>query len=151
MSTRSIPGAVVPFPGTRVSAQQADDPVFDHLAALARVDGDESFLHELAELFLQEGPEQLASLATALAVEELAEVERLAHNLKGAACHFVASPTVGAAQRLETASARGDLVQARSAYRELTCELERLLGQLRALLCSPVDTEGMLCIHFPSS
>src|SRR5271155_4253447 len=96
------PAAATIFSRLPPSVPQANDPVFDQAAALALVDGDELFLCELANLFVQEQPERLAALEAALAAEALAEVERLAHNLKGAACHFAAALTVAAAQWLET-------------------------------------------------
>jgi HPt (histidine-containing phosphotransfer) domain-containing protein len=146
MSTQTTPARASSFPRLSPSVSRAHDPVFNHAAALARVDGDEQFLCELAEMFVPEASEHLAAMETALAAEALAEMGRLAHTLKGAACHFVASPTVVAAQALETASAHEDLALASRAYRELRCEVERLLGQLRTLLCSPVDAEEVSAI-----
>jgi HPt (histidine-containing phosphotransfer) domain-containing protein len=142
VSTQTSPGAQFKLSGLRPSALRASDSVFDHPAALARLDGDEQFLCDMAELFVQDGPERLAIMETALTAEALLDVQRLAHNLRGSACHFMARAAVAAAHRLETASARGDLVLARKNLLELKREVELLLGRLRALVCSPVDSGG---------
>ena len=66
-------------------------PCFDFQDALVRVDGDELFLRELAELFIQQWSDLPATIE-ALGTNSLYEVERLAHNLKGAACYFLSAP-----------------------------------------------------------
>ena len=139
MLAQARSAAKSPFLEMLPPSARADDPVCDQAAALARLDGDRSFLCELAELFVQQAPDQLAAIVAALAVKATDELERLAHSLKGSACHFAAAPTVAAAQWLETAAADRNLAEAGNAYRALTLEVERLLDQLRALPESPVD------------
>jgi two-component system sensor histidine kinase/response regulator len=111
----------------------ADAAGYDHAAALAKVDGDEAFFGELAELFVHDCPGWLAGIEAALAAGEVAEVAQLAHTLKGAAYHFAAAPTIAAAQVLEKAAEGGDLAATRAALPELAAAVARLLGRLDRL------------------
>jgi HPt (histidine-containing phosphotransfer) domain-containing protein len=58
-------------------------PIWDRSKALERVDGDETLLRELVQIFLKESPKQLASLEQAIETANLEEIERIAHTLKG--------------------------------------------------------------------
>jgi HPt (histidine-containing phosphotransfer) domain-containing protein len=138
-----MPTKSCPLPRMSRTDVQSSDAVFDYHAALARVDGDKLFLRELAELFVQEWSDRLEAIEAALAARELTSVECSAHTLKGAACHFLAAPTVLAAQALETVAARDDIAGARSAFPALARAVECLLDRLRAFLRSPVAQEDL--------
>ncbi len=56
---------------------------WDRATALRRVEGDETLLSELLEIFLEETPVQLNSLQQALVAADFEAVERTAHTLKG--------------------------------------------------------------------
>jgi signal transduction histidine kinase/DNA-binding response OmpR family regulator len=117
----------------------ADAAAYDHAAALAKLDGDEAFLGELAEVFVQDCPGWLAGIETALAAGDVAEARQRAHTLKGAAYHFAAAPTIAAARALEKA---GDVAAARAALPELAAAA-RLLGRLDRLTGrAPVEAAG---------
>jgi HPt (histidine-containing phosphotransfer) domain-containing protein len=66
---------------------------FDRAAALARLDGDEAFFKELAAIFAEECPRQLADMESALGRSDAAALQRAAHTLKGASYHFEAAAT----------------------------------------------------------
>src|SRR5271165_6447560 len=56
--------------------------------ALARVEGDDTLLRELIQLFLDDYPRTLADLHAAIAKGDTSAAERHAHTLKGAASNF---------------------------------------------------------------
>jgi len=56
---------------------------WDPVHALAKMDGDESLLRELVQIFLDEAPKQLATLQRAIETGDLDAIERTAHSLKG--------------------------------------------------------------------
>jgi HPt (histidine-containing phosphotransfer) domain-containing protein len=51
--------------------------------ALKKLDGSESLLRELTQIFLDESPKQLEALAQAIAAGDSQAIERTAHSLKG--------------------------------------------------------------------
>lgn len=71
---------------------------------MARVDGDESFAKELLSVFLVDIPPKIADLQEAIRAGDHAEVEHLAHSLKGAAGTVRADQLHDQAFRLETAA-----------------------------------------------
>jgi len=95
--------------------------------ALARVEGDDTLLRELIQLFLDDYPRTLADLHAAIAKGDTSAAERHAHTLKGAASNFEAGPVVTAGQRLETSAYRKDLANVATQVKEL----ERALAELR--------------------
>jgi HPt (histidine-containing phosphotransfer) domain-containing protein len=131
-SSSSLPleAATVPPHTAHTSAA----PAYDHAAAVARLEGDEAFLRELADLFIQDCPGWLTGIEAALNGGDAAAAQRLAHTLKGAAYHFAAGPTIAAAQALEQAADGGDLTGARAMFSGLARAVARLLGQLNTLL-----------------
>jgi len=56
---------------------------WDPVHALAKLDGDESLLRELVQIFLDEAPKQLATLQRAIETGDLETIERTSHSLKG--------------------------------------------------------------------
>lgn len=104
----------------------ANGPVMDWNAAVNLVGGSEEMLRELLVLFFKESGEYLSSLRQAIDQENLADVRRCAHTIKGSATYFAAPSTVDAATRLETMGKNGDLTGANEALTLLEHEVERL-------------------------
>ena len=111
------------------------ETVFDQEAALARVEGDEELLAELAGLFLEEAPGLLAQMREALAAGDAPRLERAAHSLKGSASNIDAPETTAAASALELLVRDGGIGQAgpladrvEGAVTRLSVELGRLVG-----------------------
>jgi CheY-like chemotaxis protein/HPt (histidine-containing phosphotransfer) domain-containing protein len=105
--------------------------VFDREEALRRANGDEALLAELTELFLQETPETLKAIATALEAGDALGLERLAHRLKGALLTLSAHRAARAALDLEASARGGGMDAARSASLRLRLEVETLEAELR--------------------
>ncbi|MBV9122500.1 MAG: response regulator [Planctomycetes bacterium] len=125
----SIPSIPVPPPA---AATPTPEPL-DWTTALAEVQGDQQLLRELAALFLQESPQWLAEIRTAVDQGDAPLLRRAAHTLKGGVSTFAARAAFEAALRLETMGRTGDLAEAPEALAALLRELERLDPALAAL------------------
>ncbi|MFN0021879.1 MAG: response regulator [Pirellulaceae bacterium] len=101
-------------------------PAMDWKAAVNLVGGSEEMLRELLAIFFQESGAHLLSLRSALQQQNMFEVRRMAHTIKGAAAYFAAPSTVAAASRLEAMGKAGDLSGADEAYSILQREIDRL-------------------------
>ena len=104
---------------------------FDREEALRRANGDEALLAELTQLFLQETPETLKAIATALEGEDALALERLAHRLKGALLTLSAHRASRAALDLEASARSVGMDAARAASLRLRLEVEALEAELR--------------------
>jgi CheY-like chemotaxis protein len=114
------------------------EPPLDWGEALARLDGNEKLLQEMAVLFCEEGPRLMTSIRAAIAQGDMAELRRAAHTLKGSADMFAARSAVETAQRLETMGRDQDLTDA-----EDTCSaLEEVMGRLLPALQQAARIEG---------
>ena len=109
---------------------QEGNGALDHVAALARVEGDRGLLAELAALFVDDCPRMLVSIRQALECNDAEALARAAHAVKGSAGNFAAGKTVGAALKLEMMARGGDLTHAR----EAVAALEEALAQLTQAL-----------------
>jgi HPt (histidine-containing phosphotransfer) domain-containing protein len=105
--------------------------VLDWGGALQRLGGDEELLREMALVLLDEAPELLASIRTALDARQPIELGRAAHTLKGALGHFAARPAQRAAQQVETLATQGLSLDLPAAIDALQAEFDRLLPVLR--------------------
>jgi len=100
--------------------------------ALERVGGDGDLLREVAKLFLDTAPQQLADLQSALTRGDSARLQCAAHALKGAISIFGARAAFEAALRLENLARFGDLAQAEPAWAALQEAIARLKPALVA-------------------
>lgn len=106
----------------------------DKATALSRVGGDEELLRELASLFLDDYPQTVEQLRTAVSNRAPSDVERLAHGLKGSVSNFGANQVVAAARALEESGRGGALDQVEQDFRCLQAALDRLKPELEALV-----------------
>jgi HPt (histidine-containing phosphotransfer) domain-containing protein len=122
--------------GTSPATGKAGDhtsEVLDRELALARVEGDEGLLADLAKLFCEESPKLLSAVRDAVARRDTAALKRAAHSLKGSMSTFAARDATEAAFRLEELASEGELVDAEGAYRLLATQVERLKQALESL------------------
>ena len=78
--------------------------------ALAAVQGDESLLRELIELFLTDAPKQLAQISAAVGRSDTVTVASTAHTIKGVVGIFADERCLQAAINVERSAKRGVLV-----------------------------------------
>jgi len=114
-------------------SEQLQEHVLDHATALSRVGGDLELLKEIAALFLDEYPRELAEMRKALATGDAPTLERSAHGLKGSVANFGARAAVDAAFQLEQFGKAGKLDQAPPALAELERALACLHGELTSI------------------
>ena len=99
--------------------------------ALARLNGNEALLQEMAAIFCEECPELMANIQEAITQGEAPELRRAAHTLKGEADIFIAKPVADTASRLESIGREGNLAEAEDAWLALKDTMARLLPALR--------------------
>jgi CheY-like chemotaxis protein/HPt (histidine-containing phosphotransfer) domain-containing protein len=99
-----------PTPGT-----ESDSPAnreLDIQEALERLGGDRALLAEVLTAFLEDLPEMMAELETAVSQADAERICAAAHALKGAALNIGAGPTCSVSQELEQVGKKGTLHEA---------------------------------------
>jgi CheY-like chemotaxis protein len=100
--------------------------IMDWNFALLQIGGREDLLREVMAMFAKESVVLMSGLRAAIVRQDVGEVRRYAHTMKGSAAHFFAQPTVEAASRVELMGQDGDLTGVDEAYASLEHEVERL-------------------------
>jgi CheY-like chemotaxis protein/nitrogen-specific signal transduction histidine kinase len=113
-----------------IAALSVDPTIFDRRTLLQRLDGDTDLFREVLGAFLSDCPGRLARLGEALNGNSLAEAERHAHSLKGAAATIAAPMLRQTAYSLEVCCRNGSAGEARDLYVSLCEDMERLVKQL---------------------
>ncbi len=99
-------------------------------AVLERMDGDVELLKELAGLFLNECPRQMAEIRQAITQRDASRLMQTAHTIKGSVGNFGAREAVEAARRLEIDANEHDWGQAEADW----AALKRAVGRLEPAL-----------------
>ena len=102
------------------------ESVFDRQFALSRVGGDEELLKEIAAVFLEDYPNSIREIRSAITAGDAKRLENSAHTLKGSVSTFGARGAVESASRLEQLG-RSQRVEA---YAEALLALEQALSAL---------------------
>lgn len=108
--------------------------IFNLEEALARIDQDEELFQTLAELFLEQAPQDFAATTAALESGDGQALARAAHRLKGALVQFAAPRVFEATRELESLGKAGSLEAAALVCERVNQELQALLGALRTYL-----------------
>ncbi|BCA54748.1 histidine kinase [Nitrospira sp. KM1] len=108
--------------------------VFDFEQVLASLDGDQALFVELAVLFLEESPKELAAARAALDRSDAQSLATAAHRLKGSVLQFCAHSVSECAKQLEELGRSGDLATAGTAYRTMEVRLQELSDALNHVL-----------------
>jgi two-component system, sensor histidine kinase and response regulator len=104
---------------------------WDRTAALARVDGDEAFLRELAELFVESCPLLLAQLTNAIQERDPAAIAKVAHTIQGNAASLGATACHDQARLLEEKGKAHELDDAEFLLTELQRRLDSFVEVLK--------------------
>ncbi len=107
-----------------------EDTLLDRDAALDHVQGDEEFLREIYQIFLEEIPTRLENFHRALEENDIQAIVGLAHSLKGVSLTIGALSCHKAALNLEMAAREGDEAKVREIFPTLNTILEQLEEQL---------------------
>lgn len=103
---------------------------FDLSAALERVGGDQELLKEIADLFLEDAPQILAAVRSAVESGDAEGLQRAAHSLKGSVANFGAEEAVRSAYSLEQMGQENNLSGASDALEVLEVELQKVFEGL---------------------
>ncbi len=103
---------------------------WDRPGALARMDGDDAFLRELAAMFIEQCPQLLAVLETAIQKRDASAIARAAHAIKGNVASLGGTAAYDQSRRLEAKAEACELDN----IDQLSTELERRLGLFLEIL-----------------
>ncbi|MGB7250053.1 MAG: Hpt domain-containing protein [Phormidesmis sp.] len=118
------------------SIAQLVQPDFDWQQLRQLAGEDANFEAELLAMFLEDAEASLVQIELAIAAQDTAQLEAIAHSLQGASANVGASALAQAARQLEQIARRGELTTA-----------PNLLGQLRRD-CQTIRTE--FPVQFPA-
>src|ERR1700733_7813887 len=121
-----------PAPVTPPSVAAAPSHDLDMAAALERVDGDRELFEELARLFADESPENMARIRQGMKTGDARAIEMLAHKIKGAALSLGSPMVSEAASDLESQARTGELGNAGPLVENLKRQLDLLLPALES-------------------
>ncbi|QDT53673.1 Signal transduction histidine-protein kinase BarA [Caulifigura coniformis] len=100
--------------------------------SLQRLGNDQQLLRDMAGFYIEDVPELMGELRSALEADDVELATRSAHSLKGLSSNFEATFAIGAAMAVETAARSGDLAKAAGGVDELDYELGRVIEALKA-------------------
>lgn len=113
--------------------------ILDRTALISRVDGDETLLAELVNLFLASCPELLAEVRDSVRRGNASQVRAAAHALRGAVANFSEGLAYEAARRLEEMGRDANLAEAPAAIHALELGIEQLRRELDGYAGHPPD------------
>ena len=87
--------------------EKQNTPLFDASNLLHRIGGDRQLVKEILLEFLQDLPIRLESLKESILQNDLIQVRRHAHSVKGAAMNIVAPALIEIASQLESSARKG--------------------------------------------
>ena len=94
--------------------------------ALERVGGDESFLEELLDLYLEDFPQKIEQLQMAIEQKKFELIRKLGHSLKGSSATLSLTFLQEASSQMEMAGGDKDIVKANKLLTFLKREFKRL-------------------------
>ncbi|MFH1679272.1 MAG: response regulator [Candidatus Eisenbacteria bacterium] len=116
-------------------ASRVPELCFDRAALLERLGNDGSLVPEILSLFLEEMPNLLEQVRSALDEKDASKLQRLAHSIKGSSATVAAPSLRDAAFELETAAREGSLEKAPLLVERLERDFERFtqtVSEIRA-------------------
>jgi HPt (histidine-containing phosphotransfer) domain-containing protein len=121
-------------------------PALDRAGMMARLGGDEELVSDVIRLFIQDCPNRLAAIKTAVDQRSGESIRKAAHALKGAAGNLSASALFDATAMLERIGADGRLDAAEAGWRRVVIEVSLLMSTLREFEATE-PKEGSTCTH----
>jgi HPt (histidine-containing phosphotransfer) domain-containing protein len=96
--------------------------------------GDDSFLRELIQIYLEDSPQRIAEIEQSLAQGDAVRLTRAAHSLKGSSSNFGATQLRAVSERIERLGHSGVLNEVAAQMPELKTEFDRVKAALEALV-----------------
>jgi len=109
----------------KINRDNNNNGIFDRASLLERVGGDEGFLIELVNLFLQEVPKLILSMQHAIEKDDRILLHRSAHTLKGSAGNISANELQQVALKLEKLSKENDVAPIKELFHETKITFDR--------------------------
>ena len=100
--------------------------IFDKKELLERVEGDEDFVREITDVFLEQAPVMFDTLEAAIDSEDFYQVSRTAHELKGSASNIGAPRVTDTAKNLKNAAEQKDIKAVHHEFSNLQNHFEEL-------------------------
>jgi HPt (histidine-containing phosphotransfer) domain-containing protein len=116
-----------------IGGASAKYPV-DWKALVESSDGDEGFLRDLVNAYIETGDRELAAIAAALSAGDPAAMLASVHTLKGASANLHASAATSAAAQLEAAIKLGENGNIPPLAEKLTWELRQTVAYLQSMV-----------------
>ncbi|RDH85385.1 MAG: hypothetical protein DIZ78_10510 [endosymbiont of Escarpia spicata] len=116
--------------GDLIEGAEQRPVVWDRVAALKTIDGDEKLLGQMIEMFVERVPVTLGHIISAMDEDDAAVMAGSAHALKGLVSHFSAYRARDLAAELEKRAKRGELAGVDELVRSLRLEVETLVANL---------------------
>lgn len=116
--------------GATPGSAAAGDHAANGTGELARPAGAADFTDRVVERFLEDVPDIVTRLEQAIACGNVAEIERISHQLRGTASVVGASRLAARAHELEVASRKSDLEQSTTLALQLVRELQKLTNAM---------------------
>ncbi|MBD3169679.1 MAG: response regulator [candidate division Zixibacteria bacterium] len=119
--------------GGDTGRQNREEPELDLSAIRSNLGDDSEALTELISMFLEETPQQLSEINSAITGKDFEKVAHLAHSLKGAAGNFNAGGVINAARELEMAAKEEIVEKVEIHYLELRAGYDSLVPTLKRI------------------
>ena len=105
------------------------------IAALRELNpGDDSFLRDLIQIFLEDAPLRIAEIEEALTRGDSRKLTIAAHSLKGSSANFGAEEFRARCEEIELSGRKGELAAVPARLPVLRQEYARVAAELKALL-----------------
>jgi two-component system sensor histidine kinase/response regulator len=106
---------------------------WDIAQTLERLGGDEKLLHEVVEIFLEEGPKQMTTLRHAIAEGNVVDIEKTAHSLKGELGYLGVSEVSKKAHELEEMGRKHNLQHTAEVFSAFEAGISGVLASMRGM------------------
>jgi HPt (histidine-containing phosphotransfer) domain-containing protein len=143
---RVIAGILPARAGYRLNAPTARDVpapaiTWNISQTLERLGGDETLLHEVADIFLDECPKQIINLRTAIAEGNAADVEMTAHSLKGELGYLGISEVSQKARELEELGRSRNLQHSAEIFADFETDILCVLNAMKNMNGVNLDSQ----------
>lgn len=104
-----------------------DSPdILDLESGLSRLAGDKELYHQIMEIFFDETEKQIKKMQTAISTNEIEDVQRLAHSIKGAASNLGALRVQETAFNLEIIGNESKIKEAPPVFNKLQNDFKQV-------------------------